>query len=56
MLMAFRLAEAKRQLSRNERPAQVAAAVGLADQAHLTRAFARRYGATPAAYQRALRW
>jgi AraC-like DNA-binding protein len=55
MLMAFRLAEAKRQLSRNERPAQVAAAVGLADQAHLTRAFARRYGVTPAAYQRALR-
>lgn len=55
MLMAFRLAEAKRQLSRGERPAQVAAAVGLADQAHLTRAFAQRYGVTPARYQRELR-
>ncbi|QNK02536.1 AraC family transcriptional regulator [Dyella telluris] len=55
MLMAFRLAEAKRQLSRGQPPADVAAAVGLADQAHLTRAFARRYGVTPAKYQRALR-
>ena len=55
MLMALRLAEAKRQLSAGEMPAQVAAAVGLTDQAHLTRAFARRYGVTPARYQRALR-
>ncbi|WP_430391005.1 AraC family ligand binding domain-containing protein [Dyella sp. 20L07] len=55
MLMAFRLAEAKRQLSRGEAPAQVAAAVGLTDQAHLTRAFSRRYGVTPARYQRELR-
>jgi len=55
MLMAFRLAEAKRQLSRGEPPAQVAAIVGLSDQAHLTRAFARRYGVTPARYQRELR-
>ncbi|HET6552625.1 MAG TPA: AraC family transcriptional regulator [Dyella sp.] len=54
MLMAFRLAEAKRQLAGGERPARVAAAVGLADQAHLTRAFARRYGTTPARYQRGL--
>ncbi|MGO4503174.1 MULTISPECIES: AraC family ligand binding domain-containing protein [unclassified Dyella] len=55
MLMAFRLAEAKRLLSRGESPAQIAAAVGLTDQAHLTRAFARRYGVTPARYQRAVR-
>lgn len=55
LLMALRLAEAKRLLSRGEPPAQVAAAVGLTDQAHLTRAFARRYGITPARYQRALR-
>jgi AraC-like DNA-binding protein len=55
MLMALRLAEAKRQLSLGEAPAQVAAAVGLTDQAHLTRAFARRYGVTPARYQRELR-
>ena len=49
-----RLAEAKRQLSHGQPPAQVAAAVGLTDQAHLTRTFARRYGITPARYQRAL--
>ncbi len=55
MLMAFRLAEAKRQLARGARPADVAANVGLADQAHLTRAFARRYGVTPARYQKELR-
>lgn len=55
MLMAFRLAEAKRLLSRGEAPAQVAAVVGLTDQAHLTKAFARRYGVTPARYQRAVR-
>lgn len=54
MLMAFRLAEAKRLLAHGEPPAQVAAAVGLVDQPHLTRTFARRYGVTPARYQRAL--
>jgi len=54
MLMAFRLSEAKRRLTGGEAPAQVAAATGLADQAHLTRAFARRYGVTPARYQRQL--
>ncbi|MHA6205544.1 AraC family ligand binding domain-containing protein [Dyella soli] len=54
LLMALRLAEAKRQLSRGEAPAQVAAAVGLVDQAHLTRTFARRYGLTPARYQKAI--
>jgi AraC-like DNA-binding protein len=30
----------------------VAAAVGFADQAHLTRWFRRAYGITPAVYQR----
>lgn len=54
MLMALRLFEAKQRLARGEAPAQVAAAVGLADQAHLTRAFARRYGVTPARYQQQL--
>lgn len=54
VLMALRLNEAKRRLARGEAPAQVAAAVGLADQAHLTRAFARRYGLTPARYQQQL--
>ena len=35
--------------------ASVAAATGLSDQAHLTRAFRSRYGTTPAAYQRQVR-
>lgn len=52
MLMALRLFEAKRRLAAGERPAEVAAAVGLADQAHLTRAFQRRYGVTPGRYAR----
>lgn len=55
MLMAMRLAEAKRRLAAGETPARVAAAVGLSDQAHLTRAFARRYAVTPARYRQQLR-
>lgn len=55
MLMALRLRDAQRRLAAGEAPADVAAAVGLADQAHLTRALARRYGVTPAQYQRQLR-
>lgn len=54
MLMALRLFDAKQRLARGEAPAQVAAAVGLTDQAHLTRAFARRYGVTPGRYQQQL--
>ncbi|KQW68518.1 AraC family transcriptional regulator [Methylibium sp. Root1272] len=55
MLMALRLFEAKRLLAAGDPAAQVAAATGLVDQAHLTRAFARRYGVTPARYQRQVR-
>lgn len=55
MLMALRLLEAKRLLAMGETPSQVAAATGLSDQAHLTHAFAGRYGVTPARYQRQLR-
>jgi len=55
MLMALRLHQAKGLLAAGQPPAQVAAASGLADQAHLTRAFARRYGVTPARYQRQVR-
>lgn len=55
MLMALRLFEAKRRLAAGEAPAQVALAAGLTDQAHLTRAFSRRYGVTPARYQRQVR-
>lgn len=52
MLMALRLLRAKQWLARGQRPADVAAAVGLTDQAHLTRAFRHRYGVTPARYAR----
>lgn len=55
MLMALRLHQAKRRLAEGMAPAQVAAETGLADQAHLTRAFARRYGITPARYRKQLR-
>lgn len=54
MLMALRLFDAKQRLARAEAPAQVAAAVGLTDQSHLTRAFVRRYGVTPGRYQQQL--
>jgi len=55
MLMALRLLQAKQWLAAGQPPAQVAAAVGLADQAHLTRAFLHRYGVTPARYARQVR-
>jgi AraC-like DNA-binding protein len=54
MLMALRLFEAKRLLAAGRAPAAVAAEVGLVDQAHLTRRFARMYGVTPARYQQQL--
>lgn len=52
VLMALRLLQAKQRLARGDKPADVAAAVGLTDQAHLTRAFLNRYGVTPARYAR----
>lgn len=52
MLMALRLYHAKRLLAAGAAPITIAADTGLTDQAHLTRAFARRYGITPARYQR----
>ncbi|MDH0735168.1 AraC family transcriptional regulator [Achromobacter spanius] len=55
MLMALRLFEAKRLLAAGIAPAQAALAAGLTDQAHLTRAFSRRYGVTPARYQKQVR-
>ncbi|RDZ29337.1 AraC family transcriptional regulator [Lysobacter silvisoli] len=55
MLMALRLHRAKQRLAAGAMPAQVAADTGLADQAHLTRAFQRRYGVTPARYRKQLR-
>ncbi|MEK8032297.1 AraC family transcriptional regulator [Ideonella sp. DXS29W] len=50
--VALRLAEAKRLLARGAPVAEVAATVGMADQAHLTRRFVGMYGVTPARYQR----
>ena len=55
MLMAYRMHDAKRRLAAGEAAAQVAAATGMVDQAHLTRSFARRYGVTPGRYQRQVR-
>lgn len=53
-LMAIRLNEAKRLLAAGQAPAEVAATVGMTDQAHLTRGFSHRYGVTPARYQQQL--
>jgi AraC-like DNA-binding protein len=55
MLMAIRLWRAKQLLTNGMAPAAVAAATGLSDQAHLTRAFSWRYGITPARYQKQVR-
>lgn len=48
----LRLRAARRALAAGRPAAEVAAAVGFADQAHLTRWFRRTYGITPAVYQR----
>jgi AraC-like DNA-binding protein len=55
MLMARRLYAAKQWLAQGMAPAEVAMRAGLTDQAHLTRAFGRRYGVAPARYQRQVR-
>lgn len=52
MLMAFRLFRAKELLTLGVSAAEVALAVGLTDQAHLTKTFAWRYGITPGRYQK----
>jgi AraC-like DNA-binding protein len=49
----LRLRAARRLLARGVPAAAVAAEVGFADQAHLTRWFVRTYGLTPVTYQRA---
>lgn len=55
MLMALRLYRAKQLLTQGIAPAIVAADCGLSDQAHLNRSFLKRYGTTPARYQKAIR-
>lgn len=52
MLMAIRLWRAKAFLTHGMPAAHVAAATGLTDQSHLTRAFTHRYGITPVRYQK----
>lgn len=50
-LAQYRVGRARRLLESGLRPAEVAALVGFADQAHLTRWFRRVLGVTPAAYR-----
>ncbi|MEV5434491.1 AraC family transcriptional regulator [Streptomyces sp. NPDC052682] len=50
-LAQYRVIRARGLLDRGLRPAEVAALVGFADQAHLTRWFRRVLGVTPAAYR-----
>jgi AraC-like DNA-binding protein len=47
----LRLRAARRLLASGRGPAEVAAEVGFADQAHLTRWFVRTFGVTPGAYR-----
>lgn len=53
--LQLRLAEAKRQLARGHPPAEVAAAVGFADQSHLTKRFKGAFGITPGQFAAAAR-
>jgi AraC-like DNA-binding protein len=53
--LQLRLAEAKRQLAAGQPPAQVAAAIGFADQSHLTKRFKGAFGITPGQFAAASR-
>jgi AraC-like DNA-binding protein len=50
-LAQYRVGRARTLLESGRRPSEVAALVGFADQAHLTRWFRRVLGVTPAAYR-----
>jgi AraC-like DNA-binding protein len=50
-LAQYRVSRARALLEAGQRPAQVAARVGFADQAHLTRWFRRVVGVTPGAFR-----
>ena len=51
-LIQLRLAKARQLLARGESPAQVASALGFADQSHMGRGFRRAYQLTPADYRK----
>lgn len=51
-LVQLRLARARYLLAKGDQPADVAMALGFADQSHLGRWFMRAYGLTPAAYRK----
>ncbi|WP_423192188.1 AraC family ligand binding domain-containing protein [Cupriavidus sp. H18C2] len=51
-LVQLRLSRARHMLARGATPADVAVALGFADQSHLGRWFRRAYGLTPAHYRR----
>ena len=53
-LIQQRVRLARRLLAAGRRPAEVAAEAGFADQSHLTRAFRRQLGVTPARYRAAV--
>ena len=54
-LLSLRVQAARRRLQAGETPAEVAAATGFCDQAHLTHAFKARLGVAPGAYRAGLR-
>ena len=53
-LMQLRVREARRWLAKGNSVADAAVMSGFADQSHLTRAFSRQLGITPARYQKAI--
>lgn len=53
-LLEHRLRAAKARLAGNERIADIAVAVGFADQSHMTRAFRARFGLPPGNYRKIL--
>ena len=53
-LVQLRVRLARRLLAAGRAPAEAAASAGFADQSHMTRAFARQFGVTPARYRAAV--
>jgi AraC-like DNA-binding protein len=53
-LLQRRVRLARQLLKAGQQPAEAAAASGFADQSHLTRAFVRQFGITPARYRAAV--